>query len=43
MKDRRNDMPTPTVDKDNHVPAKALVAEFKAQKLDRLEKRLREG
>ena len=36
-------MPLPTADKDNHVPAKALVAEFKAQKLDRLEKRLREG
>lgn len=37
-------MPLPAPpDKDNHVPAKALVAEFKAQKLDRLEKRLREG
>lgn len=36
-------MPLSTADKDNHVPAKALVAEFKAQKLDRLEKRLREG
>lgn len=35
-------MPLPAPpDKDNHVPAKALVAEFKAQKLDRLEKRLR--
>ena len=37
-------MPLPAPpDKDNHVPAKALVAGFKAQKLDRLEKRLREG
>lgn len=36
-------MPLPTADKDNHVPAKALVAGFKEQKLDRLEKRLREG
>lgn len=36
-------MPLPTADKDNHVPAKALVAGFKAQKLDRLEKRLRGG